>query len=251
LLKKIKTFILDTLFPISCLFCRKGQLWVCPECFDKIEILSDQVCPYCEKIASPAGRICPACKIKFLAKNKIIPFDSLIVSSSYKRSGLARLIHFYKYNFISGLSDPLGQLLTKALARNNLPLPDLIVPVPLHTRRLRWRGYNQSELLAGYIGDNLSPGFSIPMITGAIFRKRYTPPQMKIKNYQERKKNLENSFTAAENAKQILAGKKILLVDDIATTGSTLLECAKVLKLSGAEKVFGVVLARQEMEKRD
>lgn len=259
--EKIKTFVLDTLFPIHCLFCQKYSQWICPECFSKIEIFSEQVCPYCEKNITPAGSVCDFCKNNILEKNNFVPLDNLVVSSKYRP--LSKIIHLYKYNFVSDLHIPLAKIMISALIQNNAPLPDLIIPIPLHPRRLRWRGFNQSKLLANYIGKNLTPGFSIPVISDLVIRKKYTPPQMKIKNYQERQKNLRNAFALSllssspsgggcpegtGEGEIILKDKNILLVDDISTTGSTLLECAKALKRSGVKKVFAVVIARQEMK---
>ena len=250
-LKQINSFILDTLFPISCLNCNKDGIWLCPECLNKIKLLPEQVCPYCEKNITDAGRVCPACKNKFLDKNAVIPLDNLIVASSYKENNISSLVHLYKYNFIRDLSVPLGKLLIKTILKNNLPLPDLIIPVPLHKKRLRWRGFNQSELLANYIGENITPGFPIPVLSDFIIRKKYTRPQMKIKNYKERQKNIEGIFSVGNNnycsLQDDVARKTILLVDDIATTGSTLFECGKILKKYGAKKVFGLVIARQEV----
>lgn len=257
MLGKIKKNILDTLFPISCAFCQKPEEWICQECLDKIEILTEQVCPYCEKIPSSQGKICSHCQEIFWTKNKPASLDGLIVTSRYEKMGLARLIHFYKYNFVQDLSWPLGKLLLKAFWKNNSPLPDQIVPIPLHRRRLRWRGFNQAELLAKYLSENLSPGFIIPLAGDIVERKKYTTAQMKIKNYQERQKNLQGAFVlnyevetqnfASQNFAS-LQDKTILLVDDICTTGSTLFECAQVLKQAGAQKVWGIVLARQEMK---
>ena len=249
--KKIQTFILDTLFPISCLSCGAPNVWLCPECFSKIKILSSQVCPYCEKVFTENGTTCPSCRINFLKKNDRPPLDGLIVAARYTDGPLARLVHTFKYNFVQDLALPLGNLLTKAATINDSPLPDLIVPVPLHPRRLRWRGFNQSEKLADQLSQDISPGMIIPMEKNIVRRQSYTPPQMKIKNYSERRKNLAGAFTINPLAgSKDLTGKNILLVDDICTTGSTLFECARVLKSAGAKKVYAIVLARQEIEKK-
>lgn len=228
----------------------------------KIKLLPEQVCPYCEKNITDAGLICPHCRSKFLAKNDIIPLDSLTITTSYKDGNVSRLIHLYKYNFITDLSVPLGQLLIKNIIKNNIPLADSIIPVPLHPRRLRWRGFNQSELLSDFISVNLTPGFNIPVFSDLIKRARYTRPQMKIKNYKERQQNMRNIFALNPyiniNKEKIpnscyskkigfLENKNILLVDDICTTGATLFEAGRILKQSGAKRVMGVVLARQEI----
>jgi predicted amidophosphoribosyltransferase len=193
--------------------------------------------------------------------------------------------------------------MTKAFLDNELPLPDAIIPVPLHKRRERWRGFNQSELLADCISENLTPGMEIPVLNNVLIRTKHTTPQMKVKKYAERRKNIQGVFginhkchselaRLAESKRvegsnvipapafarinssgiqspkldsgspacrrgreagmtkyNLLKNKKILLIDDIATTGATLNECARILKESGAKKVFAAVLARQEFRK--
>ncbi|MDO9231369.1 MAG: ComF family protein [bacterium] len=258
--KLIQNFLLDTLFPIHCLYCQKYGEWVCQECTQKISILPVQVCPYCEKTISPNGRICPKCKDKFLAKNEIWPIDTLVVSAKYEKGGISRLVHCFKYNFIPELGEILAKIICQAFVFHNSPLPDLIIPIPLHSRRLRWRGFNQSEILAEYISQNLTPGFPLPVISNFLLRKKYTSAQMKIKNYQERQKNVRDIFAlsppspvigrGAGGEGEIIKDKTILLVDDICTTGATLLEAAKILKSAGAKKVFAIVIARQEIKKK-
>jgi len=132
MLREIQTIILDTLFPIKCLSCGKNGVWICEKCIKNIKVLPSQVCPYCEKSVSPSGKICNLCKEKFLKSNKLIPLNNLIVATTYKKSGIFRLIHLFKYRFISDLSKPFGNILIKSIIENNLPLPDLIVPIPLH-----------------------------------------------------------------------------------------------------------------------
>jgi competence protein ComFC len=251
MLKIIKKFVLDTLFPVSCLSCDQSNIWLCQKCSRKIANLSAQVCPYCEKIDTPIGAICPKCKLKSLKREASFPLDNLIVATSYTQNNIAHLVHTFKYNFVSDLGFPLSELMRKALLDNHLPLPDFILGVPLHPRRLRWRGFNQAEILARHLSTSLSPGLPIPIINNLIIRKKFTQPQMKIKNYQTRKNNMQNSFSLSDSSlkeKESVRNKKILLVDDISTTGSTMMECAKVLKNAGAEKVYGAVIARQEMK---
>jgi competence protein ComFC len=222
-------------------------------------MLPMQVCPYCEKINTPAGKICLRCKDNFLTKKAAIPIDNLVTAVKYKEAGISHLIHLYKYRFISDLSDSLGKLMIESIIENNLPLPNFIIPIPLHKRRLRWRGFNQAELLANFISQNLAPGLEIPVLNDLISRKKYTTPQMKIKSYSQRKKNLQNVFVLSSvkflkakgrlngtNNAEKIRGKTILLVDDVATTGSTIFECGRVLKTNGAHKIYASVIARQE-----
>lgn len=246
-LKKIHKFILDTLFPINCLNCGERDAWLCQRCLSEIPSISSQVCPYCEREITTYGQICSQCKLSFLKKREIIPLETLITATKYQERNISRLIHLFKYNFIEDLAEPLGKIIIKSLLENSLPLADLIIPVPLHPRRLRWRGFNQSELLARCISQNLTPGLEIPVLTDAVKRIKFTPPQMKIKSYARRKANLKEAFVFV-GSRDDIKNKVILLIDDVSTTGATLFECAKTLKLHGAKKVFGVVVARQEVK---
>lgn len=242
-LKKIHTFILDTLFPITCVRCNNADSWFCEKCLEDMKLLSFQVCPKCESVVTESGSTCRQCKT-------IFDLDALIIALKYKENNINRLVHLYKYRFIEELHIPLGKILTKTLSNSQLPIPNYIIPVPLHHWRQRWRGFNQSELLANYIGKNLTPGLEIPIIDNLLQRKKYTSPQMKIKKYSQRLHNLRDAFSLNPDivkTDNFLNNKTILLVDDIATTGATLFECAKILKKNGAKKVFAIVIARQEI----
>ncbi len=209
-----------------------------------MNILDFQVCPVCENALTNKGSLCPTCREK--RKSHI---DSLIAAVSYEDPLVKKLVHNFKYRFISDISQPLAKLITKALIRNDFILPDLIIPVPLHPRRLRWRGFNQSFLLAKHISKEIAPFLNI-QIFNILERKKYNQPQMQIRAYQERLRNVRNIFGLKKEADvNLIKNKNILLIDDIATTGATLEECAKVLKSAGARKVFAAVLARQSIKK--
>lgn len=259
--QKTKTFILDTLFPIQCISCDHEGLWLCETCLSRIPLKADHACPLCEKTNTPAGRVCFSCRQKS-------SLDGLLAASSYRGEIVSSAVHLFKYRFAQDLHVPLGKIMVTALLNSGLPLPDFILPVPLHRRRLRWRGFNQAELLAKYIAENLTPGFSISVLDNFLIRKKYTRPQMEIKKYLQRQKNIANAFIINASSlsfsplirgdvpkgqrgkkESLLKNKTILLVDDICTTGSTLFECAKVLKSSGANEVFATVIARQETKK--
>jgi ComF family protein len=142
---------------------------------------------------------------------------------------------------------PLGKIIAKILQKNDLSLPDFIIPIPIHRHKLKWRGFNQAEILANSVSQNLTPGLPLAVRTDLVFRHKKTKAQMKIKTYQERLSNLEDAFSVFPQAEKILNGKKILLIDDIATTGATLFECAKTLKIAGAKEVAGAIIARQKI----
>ena len=114
----------------------------------------------------------------------------------------------------------------------------LLIPVPLHLRRLNWRGFNQSELLA----KNISDTFQMEMAVDVVERTINATPQADIKEREERLKNLNGIFRIKNKEKII--GREVLLVDDVCTTGATLNECAKILKAGGASRVVALVVAR-------
>jgi ComF family protein len=233
--RKIKLHLINILFPIKCIHCGHEGDWICHKCFSSIRINEEHHCPICEKAITPDGRTCFSCKKKS-------PLDGLVISTSYKNKIISQAIHLFKYRFISDLHRPLGELLVKSLQGTEVPICDLIIPIPLHSKRLRWRGFNQSDLLATHISKNLLP-IEINLERNNLCRIKNTKSQMKISHYKERQTNMSDAFQVIDP--KIIKGKSIILVDDVATTGSTILECAKTLKKAGAKEIFAIVVARQ------
>ena len=244
-LQKINSFFLDTLFPVTCLLCRKEDIWLCEECANELPLLSFQLCPYCEREIVQNGLICEQCKNRQFEKNSSPSLIALICAMDYRL--IAKFVHLFKYNFVFDLGVPLGKIIARALQKNELPLPDFIIPIPIHTSKLKWRGFNQAEILADSVSQNLVPGFSLSVRSDLVFRQKKTHAQMKIKTHSARLDNLRDAFALTPEAKNNLVDKKILLIDDIATTGATLFECAKVLKSAGAKEVYGAIIARQKI----
>jgi len=242
-LRKIKKFVLDTLFPTFCLSCLREGSWLCSQCAEKIKICDIQVCPLCEREITISGKLCYACK-----NSRISSLDLLITATSYENPLVKQLIHNLKYRFVENSAKPLASLMQKAALRNEIELPDVLIPVPLHPRRQRSRGFNQSELLAEELSQNLAPPLFIS-VSPILVRRKHNQPQMEIKNYQERIENVKGIFALQENCRDIIKNKKVLLVDDIATTGATLQEAAKILKENEAKKVMAIVIARQTIKK--
>ncbi|HLM84082.1 MAG TPA: ComF family protein [Candidatus Bathyarchaeia archaeon] len=243
-LKYAKRAVLDALFPIFCLSCRTEGAWLCEKCFAELKILDFQVCPACEENITDKGFLCQNCR-----DSRISPLDGLIAAVSYEDPAVKKLVHNFKYRFVGDISRLLSKLLVKALVRNDFPLPDLIAFVPLHPKRLRWRGFNQSFLLAAHISKELAPLLNIDILD-ILERKKYNQPQMNVKNYKERLQNVCNIFgLKPEVDPSLVKNKTFLLVDDIATTGATLQECAKILKQAGAKKIYAAVIARQSLKK--
>jgi len=232
ILIQLKNAFLDGLFPIHCLGCNTFDDWICDNCHTTLPLLTQQHCPICKEHNTNNGEVCPICLPKHI--NSV---DGIFVASYYNDPILKKAIHFYKYRFAKDLSQPLALLLAQALQNSTLPAPDAIIPVPLHKRRERWRGFNQATELAKALD------LQIPLITDILLRVRYTTPQVQMKNKSKRQKNLANAFLVKN--KQHITGKNILLIDDVVTTGTTLTECARILKQSGAKNVFCLVLARE------
>lgn len=232
----IKKFILDLLFPQFCLGCQKEGEILCAECFEKIPFYSGFLCPVCGKRDwEPRKHI--ACADKTFLK-------TLIVATAY--DGIVRkIIHAYKYKSIQSLTEPLSQLLIKTMGTG---LPNRffgfsIIPIPLHPARLKQRGFNQAELIAKKLGEF----YKIPVINNALIRVKNTLPQVEVGEKEKRKENIKNAFAclpAEALAKAGFREKKILLIDDVSSTGATLEEAARVLKNSGAKEIWGIVVAK-------
>jgi ComF family protein len=128
-------------------------------------------------------------------------------------------------------------LLNDYLVTNPVPA-EVVVAVPLHPKRLRERGYNQSQLLA----KELASLTKLPLVDDCLIRKRHSPPQARTATASERRTNVADAFSCRDRR---LKGKQVLLIDDVATSGATLDGCARALKKAGATTVWGVVLARE------
>ncbi|MFQ5933647.1 MAG: ComF family protein [Dehalococcoidia bacterium] len=146
-------------------------------------------------------------------------------------------VHSLKYRNIRALAQELALFMAEAL-EDGAFAPDLLVPVPLHPKRLRERGYNQSELLA----RSLAKLMRTTVAADALSKVRDTLPQAKTANVEERRVNVSGAFACVPGSVQ---DKRVLLVDDVTTTGATLESCAQELKRSGAESVWGLTVARE------
>ena len=157
----------------------------------------------------------------------------------YQKDFLAkRLIQSLKYNFVKEIAASLGVALEKERLHIKQLNFDLTVPVPLHARRLKERGFNQSFLISQKISEITEK----QILTDVLVRNKSRLPQAKIKNRAERAKNIQNIFSCVRP--NLIAEKTILLVDDVATTGATLKECARSLKTAGALKILSFTLAQ-------
>ena len=145
-------------------------------------------------------------------------------------------IQALKYRDLRAAAPTLGRNLARWLESTRVP-GEALVSVPLHMRRLRARGYNQSALLASELGKRTG----LPVLEDILVRTRDSPPQVSLSSQEERMRNVEGSFECVGDAR----GRGFILVDDVVTTGSTMYACATVLKAGGARAVWGLALARE------
>lgn len=187
---------------------------------------------------TPRGETCFSCRTKSA-------LDGVFVATPYRNRLLSEAIHVFKYELVDELATFLGRILAESVNHSTLPIPHLVIPVPLHPWRERFRGFNQSALLAKELMRRSLTELEIPIERSILLRKRFTLPQAKTSHATERKENLSGAFGFAKHyPKKSLRGKTVWLVDDVLTTGATLEECARVLKKAGVKKIFGIVLAR-------
>jgi len=226
---KLGEIALNLLFPQRCIGCGKEGDFICLSCLSLLPRVMPPLCPRCGK-PQPSGILCPSC-VSWQAE-----IDG--IRSPFRFDGVMRqAIYQLKYKNLRALAAPVAQLLNDYLITNPVP-GEVLVPVPLHRKRLRERGYNQSSLLARELG-NLT---KLPVVDDCLIRQRHAPPQARTATVDERQRNVADAFTCCENR---LRDKQVLLIDDVSTSGATLDACATVLKAAGATSVWGLVLARE------
>jgi ComF family protein len=224
-------------FPLHCFGCETEGALACRDCLRALPEREYQECPVCRRPYQKNGAVCRDCR-------KLTALDGLFIARPYKHRLLQKLVFALKYRFIDAAADPLTILLAESISHHPFPLPDLVIPVPLHPRRLRFRGFNQAEILAQKLMVLLLPGTPVSVRTDLLTRTRFTKPQMKTESKPERLANLSAAFALPLETAGPIVGKSIWLIDDVATTGTTLDECARTLKAAGAKSVWGVVVAR-------
>lgn len=225
----------DLFFPPSCLHCsvplEESTFLFCQDCFENIEIIEKPLCSCCGKIFSSGNNhLCGEClqkKWHFAKARALVFYDDPVASAivDFKFQGKKACLQTFFY--IKKLSE----------STCDLDEPDWIIPVPLHAKRLRNRGFNQASLLAGAF----FPDKRHKIINTILVRNRNTVPQTGLDGSQ-RRKNIRKAFLLCDNKK--IKGKKILLIDDVFTTGTTVDECARVLMERGAKQVEVLTFAR-------
>ena len=226
---KLIELAVDSFFPRRCVGCGKGGGFLCPECLGKLPRLFPPLCPHCGR-PQASGIVCPSCRQR---KTEIDGIRSLFRFDEVIR----KAIHELKYRNLKAISPCLAELLADYLRSNPLP-GEALVGVPLHPRRLRERGYNQSSLLA----KELSRRIDLPVIEDCLIRVKQAQPQVRAVDVEERRRNVADAFVCRDEK---VSGKRIILIDDVCTSGATLESCAAALKNKGAASVWGLTLARE------
>lgn len=220
-------YLLDFIFPRVCLNCQQllsdSQRYVCSSCWEAIERVHTQHPLYCET------------KEKLLASGVVNDLVSCFVFQT--EGAFQRLAHAMKYEGFERLGVWLGRELGRTIQSAGLQA-DYLIPVPLHKRKFRERGYNQAELIARGVAEVTG----MPVRTDVVRRRRFTETQTKL-DLEQRKKNMEDAFEVVSERKDAVHGKSWMIVDDVITTGATIQSCAGELSATGASRVIAVSLA--------
>jgi ComF family protein len=231
-------WFLDLIFPPVCPVCqslfdsRRKDRVICSACRKAIRFVTPPLCPRCG-LPYPGGRahLCAAClkERRYFASHR---------TAALYDGALKEMIHRFKYQGVFPLTQVLGDLLEpvlKAIRREHRV--DVLIPVPLHIRRLRERGFNQALLLV----KELSKRSGIPYQERVLAKIRETPEQISLKK-RERAKNVKGVFEVTDQG--AIKGKRVVLVDDVYTTGATVNECSRALLQAGAKQVAVLTVAR-------
>lgn len=234
-LKRFGLTVLEFFLPRLCLFCdaavgENAAVAVCPECQGQIEWVASPLCTCCGKMfADREGpdRACGDCQAdppSFARARAAAMYDGPV----------AQAITRFKFNRQMAFLPVMQHWLRRPICLELVSGADLLIPVPLHPKRIKRRGFNQALLLA-----QAFPG--VQVAREAVVRTRHTAPQVGL-NPKERKDNVRGAFTVP--APGLVKGKNVLLIDDLFTTGSTVKECARVLRKAGAPQVEVLTVAR-------
>jgi len=238
-LKNLSSSILEFFLPRLCLFCgaavgEEAPVAVCPECEAQIEWVESPLCTCCGRMFDSrdgADRVCGDCQAE------PPPFTRARAAALYD-GPVAEAVKRFKFSRQMAFLPLMQHWLRRPLCLELVAAADLLAPVPLHPKRLKSRGFNQSLLLARAFPE-------APLARQALVRTRSTVPQVGL-NPKERRDNVKGAFAVPDPA--LVADQSVLLIDDLFTTGSTVKECAKVLHKAGARRVEVLTVARVSRE---
>lgn len=219
--------MLDFIFPPVCVNCRRLGALLCADCEAVLPRVSGPVCTWCGRATTYSTQVCFDCQHH--------PLPLRVVRAPFRYAEpLDRVIHQMKYEGYFALAEPLARLMIVGWPAWTEAI-DLVVPIPLHPKRQRQRGFNQSAL----VGRHLCHSLGLPFSESALRRTRHTTPQIEL-GPQERANNMRGAFAAVP--KQVM-DRHVLLVDDVFTTGATMTAAADALLAAGARVVSGYCLA--------
>lgn len=207
---------------------------MCQQCRSKIQIRSGLVCPECGRRMPSTDDLCHRSYGFILA-----------AAANYENQETRQLIHALKYDNVKSAADLIAEILAyyaeELSLHHGLVIKESeIVPIPLHTRKKRARGYNQAELIAEALVKKLAG--DAPRINHALERVKFTRSQTECADYEKRNENILGSFSVKNDAD--VRGKTLLLLDDVFTSGATMREAARELKNAGAKRIIGLVFAK-------
>ncbi len=231
--------MLDFVYPPVCCACGvllPNSLPLCSACAQQTRVARPPICSICAlPLPASAGTSlrCARCTRRPPAFARV---RAAFLYHPEQANPLGHALSRFKYGRLASLAQPLGLLLQHTIEVSAAGY-DLLVPVPLHPQRLRWRGFNQALLLARVAYPRA------PLAPFTLCRLRPTPPQAELTRKQ-RLQNVRRAFTVPRRYRATVAGKRVLLLDDVMTTGATLHHCSAALRRAGATSVDAVVLAR-------
>ena len=220
--------IVDWIFPRVCVGCGREGKYICRECEQKLT-RPPAICPGCCK-PSLGGWVHGRCKTEW-------GMERLMVGLPY-RGPVQKLLKKVKYGSAWEIVQALFEIWISRTENPELKERGVVTSVPMYRQKERERGFNQAEVLAKLLAEN----YKVPYLT-ILERKRETKPMFGLSR-KERRENVGGAFRVINQQTNELTDKRIILVDDVWTTGATMRECTRVLKRAGAEEVWGVTLAR-------
>jgi ComF family protein len=219
--------LLELVFPPRCVGCGRRGFSLCQQCRTELPMLEAGICARCASLR-PTNGTCRGCR-------QLSPQLTSIRAVCAYHGAARKAVHTFKFRSGRYLAPILGELLRAELERRPIRV-DLLVPVPISPSRLRDRGYNQTELLARQVETAVGA-----MLLTDVLQRKDRPAQQTL-TAADRLTNLDTAITCA--APDRVSGKRVLLVDDVCTTGATLSACAEVLVEAGAARVGALVFAR-------
>ncbi|APV45469.1 comF family protein [Dehalogenimonas formicexedens] len=217
--------LLDVFFPKYCLGCGREGDYLCQRCRAGLPYQEPPYCPCCGKSLDHHPD-CDLLSQELKQLNSVFRFEGVI----------KKAVHQLKYNNLRDIAPTLGALMADFL-KNNEIIGDALVPVPLHKSRLRERGYNQAQLLALSIHKLTG----LPVFLEALRKIKPTPPQADSSSVEARRLAVVGAFGCYNN----FTGRRVILIDDVATSGATLSSCAETLAEAGAKEIRALTLARE------